>query len=87
MSADVITTIITAAGLLVTLSGGYLAGLAWLSRRMDTRFDKVDARFDKVAERFDKVDERIHGLEVELNEVKIAVARLEGPTPRMIYPR
>lgn len=73
MSADVITTIITAAGLLVTLSGSYFAGLAWLSRRMDTRFDKVD--------------ERIHGLEVELNDVKIAVARLEGPTPRMIYPR
>lgn len=73
MSADVIATIIIAAALLVTLSGGYLAGLAWLSRRMDARFDKVD--------------ERIHGLEVELNEVKIVVARLEGPTPRLIYPR
>ena len=80
MSADVIATIITAAGLLVTLSGGYLASFAWLSRRMDERFDKID-------ERFDKVDERLHGIEVELNEVKIAVARLEGPTPRLIYPR
>ena len=73
LSADVLTTIIIATGLLVTLSGGSLAGLAWLSRRMDDRFDKVD--------------ERLHGVEVELNEVKIAVARLEGPTPRLIYPR
>src|SRR5699024_9709982 len=58
VSAEVISIIFAAAGVLITLGGGFFAGLAWLLRRMDERFDKVDVRFDKVDVRFDKVDER-----------------------------
>jgi len=101
MSAEVIAIILSAAGVLVTLGGGFFAGLAWLFRRMDEQFDKVEARFDKVEERFDKVDDRfakvddrfakvdeqLRSVQSELNEVKVAVARLEGPQQRLIIPR
>ena len=108
VSAEVISIIFAAAGVLTTLGGGFFAGLAWLLRRMDERFDKVDVRFDKVDERFDRVyerfhkvderfdkvderfnkmDERIGQLQAELNDVKVAVARLEGPHQRLIFPR
>src|SRR5699024_9436605 len=115
VSAEVISIIFAAAGVLITLGGGFFAGLAWLLRRMDERFDKVDVRFDKVDVRFDKVDERfdrvyerfhkvderfdkvderfnkmderIGQLQAELNDVKVAVARLEGPHQRLIFPR
>lgn len=94
MSAEAISLLLVAAGVLIPLGGGFVAGLAWLLRRMDElmdnvnqRFDKVDERFAKVDERFDKVDEQISTVRVELNEVKVAVARLEGPPPRLIFPR
>lgn len=87
MSVETFSIILAAAGVLITLSGGFFAGLAWLIRRMDERFDKVDERFDKVDERFDKMDERISQVQSELNDVKVAVARLEGPHPRLIFPR
>ena len=94
MSAEVLSMVLVAAGVLITLGGGLFAGLAWLLRRMDERFDtvdrrfeKVDQRFDKVDERFDKIDERMNLLQSELNDVKVAVARFEGPHPRLIFPR
>lgn len=65
--------------------------------RVDARFDKVDARFtqadDSVNARFNTVDEQfkemgtqMSGLRAELNDVKVAVARLEGPHQRLILP-
>ena len=80
MSAEAISLILVAAGVLITLGGGFVAGLAWLLRRMDELMDNVNQRFDKV-------DEQISTVRAELNEVKVAVARLEGPPPRLIFPR
>lgn len=87
MSAEMISVILVAAGVLITIGGGFFAGLAWLLRRMDERFDTVDKRFDNVDQRFAKVDEQLNSLRSELNEVKVAVARLEGPQQRLIFPR
>ena len=108
LSVEVIAIIVSAAGVLISLGGGFFAGLAWLLRRMDEQFQKVEARFDKVDERFAKVDERfdkvderfakvydrfsavdeqIRSVQSELNDVKVAVARLEGPQQRLILPR
>lgn len=101
MSAEMISTVLVAASVLIALGGGLFAGLAWVLKRMehlfakvderfekiDKRFDKVDARFAKVDERFDRVDERLIQLQSELNDVKVAVARLEGPPPRLYFPR
>lgn len=101
MSVEVISIILAAAGILITLGGGFLAGLAWMLRRMDEQFDKVDRRFDRIDQRFEQVDQRfekvderfermheqIGQVQSELNDVKVAVARLEGPQPRLILPR
>src|SRR5699024_8178840 len=101
MSAGVMAIILSAAGGLVTLGGGFFAGLAWLFRRMDEQFDKVEARFDTVEERFDMVDDRfarvydrfakvdgqLRSVQSELNDVKVAVARPEGPQNKLNIPR
>lgn len=97
MSVEVITTIAAAVSIIVA----FAVFLGWFIRRLDARFDLVDARFDLVDARFDRVDARIDrveqridrvedqlsGLRHELTEVKIAVARLEGPPPRLMTAR
>lgn len=87
MSVEVLTIIIAAASLFVALGGGLFAGFAWMLRRMDERFDKVDDKFEKVYKEFDKVREEMSELRADLTEVKISVARLEGPSPRLIWPK
>ncbi|MGO4489253.1 response regulator [Microbacterium sp. 2RAF4] len=56
--------------------------------KFDARFAGVDARFDaqdaKFDARFAGVDARFDRIEQEIFDVKIAIARLEGPTPRLI---
>lgn len=80
MSAEVITTICSALGLLITLAGGF----AWVLHRIDKVDERLSARIDGVE---DRLNNRIDGLHGELTEVKIAVARLEGPGPRLTLPR
>jgi len=58
MSAELISVILVAAGLLVALGGCFFAGFAWLKRRIDERFDKLDQRFDQIHERFGKIEEQ-----------------------------
>lgn len=53
-----------------------------LSARIDNLEEKLEARIDGVEE---KLGARISGVERELVEVKIAVARIEGP-PRHLLP-
>lgn len=61
VSAEVLTIVISAAGLAVTILGAFFASFAWMIRRMD-------------------------GVKNETTEVKIAVARFEGPRPRLALP-
>lgn len=86
MSVELITVIITAASLFVTVIGGLFAVSAWILRQMDARFEKVDAQFNNVNEQFKEMATQMSGLQTELNEVKVAVARLEGPHQRLILP-
>ncbi|MDQ1124766.1 response regulator [Microbacterium trichothecenolyticum] len=59
--------------------------------RMDRRFDRMDERFDRMDERFDRMeastDERFTAVGTSLAEVKIAIARLEGPRPPFLIAR
>ena len=80
MSSEVITIIVAAASLLVSMGGGLFAGLAWVMRHMDNKFEKVDAKFDKIGAELGE-------LRADLNDVKVAVARLEGPHPPLFLPR
>jgi hypothetical protein len=62
-----------------------------LSARIDRVEEKLSARIDRVEEtlsaRIDGLSTRIDGVEAELTEVKIGIARLEGPRPHLIVGR
>lgn len=80
VSMEIITILATAATTLVAT----VSGFGWMISRMDARFAAVDARFDAQEAKFDA---RFTRIEQEVFEVKIAIARLEGPTPRLIAAR
>jgi len=102
MSVELIGVVVTAFAVLVTLGSGMFAGFAWVVRRIDGVEGKLSARIDRVEEklsaRIDRVEEtlsarldglstRIDGVDAELTEVKIGIARLEGPRPHLIVGR
>lgn len=76
VSVEVITMLATAATTLVAI----ISGFGWMIGRMDARFAAADARFAAQDAKFDRIE---HGL----TEVKIAIARLEGPQPRLVSTR
>ncbi|PKQ34781.1 MAG: response regulator [Actinobacteria bacterium HGW-Actinobacteria-11] len=80
VSMEIITILATAATTLVAT----VSGFGWMISRMDARFAAVDARFDAQEAKYDV---RFTRIEQEVFEVKIAIARLEGPTPRFIAAR
>ncbi|GAA1148187.1 MULTISPECIES: hypothetical protein [Microbacterium] len=95
VSPDVIGMVIALFAFAVL--GGVGGMIAHQSRGLDARFDQVGARFDQVDARIDRLDTRIDRVEGrmdrvesqldhlagEIVEVKIAVARLEGPQRRL----
>ncbi len=54
-----------------------------MNAQTNARFDQVDARLDRVDTRIDRVEERLLAVEHELVDVKITIARLEGPPRRL----
>lgn len=84
VSIELVTMIVTLATTLL----GLAAGFGWMITRTDARFEmfeqRMDARFEKVEQR---MDARFEKVDVELGEVKIAIARLEGPAPRLLVAR
>lgn len=97
VSPDVIGMVIALFAFAVAVLGGVGGIIAHQSRGLDARFDQVDVRFDQVDARIDRLDTRIDRVEGrmdrvesqldhlagEIVEVKIAVARLEGPQRRL----
>ncbi|WP_454131181.1 response regulator [Microbacterium lacticum] len=93
VSGEVIATLGVGATLLVAT----VAGFGWMIQYVDRRFARVDDQFARVDEKFARVDEkidaqgesvreiitaRVGAVERELVELKVAVARMEGPRPR-----
>lgn len=62
MPIEVLATIASAAGLLVTLGGGLFAGFAWMLRRMEDQ--SIEVR-----EEFRVVREDLHQIRRQLTEV------------------
>ncbi|MBN9140997.1 MAG: response regulator [Micrococcales bacterium] len=91
VSIEVLTTIGSFTGLLVAI----VAGFGWTIRRSDAQLqqlgDRLDGRIDRLEERLDaridRLEERFDVLTHEVIEIKIAVARLEGPLPRLVPAR
>ena len=80
VSIEVLTTLGSFVGLLAAV----VSGFGWLIRRTDAQLQHVAARLEG---RMDRLEEHIGRVERELTEVKIAVARLEGPIPRLVTAR
>lgn len=62
--------------------------------QMDGRFEQIERRFTQIDRRFEQVDAQLHELatdnraiRADLSEVKVSVARLEGPEPRLLTAR
>ncbi|MEV8249990.1 response regulator [Microbacterium sp. NPDC076768] len=80
VSIEVITMLATSATILVAI----VCGFGWMINRMDTHSAATEAKFDV---RFDRIEDRLDRVEHEVGDVKIAIARLEGPTPRLMQVR
>ncbi|MFB4350533.1 hypothetical protein [Microbacterium sp. CR_7] len=70
VSAEIIAVVLSAVGIVVTLGASMFVGFAWCVRRTDAVERRLNDRIDAVGH--------------ETTEVKIAVARLEGPVPRLL---
>ena len=85
MSPETLTIVISAIGIVLTLGTSMFGGLTWVIHRMDARIDgveeKLTARIDGVEE---KLTARIDGLAADVTDLKIAVARLEGPPRHLL---
>ena len=58
-----------------------------LEASTDERFAEVDRRFAEVDRRFAEVDRRFAEVGATLTEMKIALARIEGPHPPFLIAR
>jgi uncharacterized protein YdcH (DUF465 family) len=90
VSPDVIGMVIALFAFAVAVLGGVGGMIAHQSRGLDARFDQVDARLERLDTRIDRVEGRMDRVESQLDhlageivEVKIAVARIEGPQRRL----
>ncbi|MFJ3473235.1 hypothetical protein ACIPJ1_09900 [Microbacterium maritypicum] len=70
MSTEVLAIIISAVGVVVTLGTSMFVGAAWTVRRIDAVDEKLSSRIDAVA--------------ADVTDLKISVARLEGPPRRLL---
>lgn len=88
MSPDVIGMIVALFAFTFSVLGGVAALLArqtkTLETRFDGRFDDLDRQLDRLELRMDRLELRMDRLEGEVSETKIAIARLEGPLPRLL---
>jgi len=99
VSSELIAIISTGVTLAIAMLGGFAWIIARLDRteeRLGARIDTVEARLGaridtveaRLGARIDTVEERlgarIETVDHELVEVKIAVARIEGPRPRFV---
>ncbi|MDX2400481.1 hypothetical protein [Microbacterium algeriense] len=99
MSPETLTIILSAIGVVLTLTTSLFAAGAWMVRRIDDRIDAVDEKLstridavdDKLSTRIDAVDDklsaRIDAIATDVTDLKIAVARLEGPPRHLLTAR
>ncbi|WP_061015388.1 hypothetical protein, partial [Microbacterium sp. CCH5-D1] len=69
MSTETVTIVLSAIGVVLTLGTSLFAAGAWMVRRIDDRIDAVE----------EKLSTRIDAVAADVTDLKISVARLEGP--------
>jgi len=70
VSTETLATIMSAVGVVVTLGTSMFVGAAWMVRRIDAVDEKLSTRIDAVA--------------ADVTDLKISVARLEGPPRHLL---
>ncbi|PCE15742.1 hypothetical protein AUC47_12790 [Microbacterium sp. SZ1] len=87
VSMELIAIIACAVSVIVA----FVSACGWFLTRMDARYAAADARmearFAAADARIDRLETRMGGVEHELSQVKVAIARLEGPLPRLVTSR
>jgi hypothetical protein len=85
VTTEILTIVISAIGIVLTLGTSLFAAGAWMVRRIDDRIDAVE---EKLSTHIDAVDEklsaRIDAVAADVTDLKISVARLEGPPRRLV---
>jgi len=96
VSTEVLAIVLSAIGVVLTITTGLFAAGAWMVRRIDDRIDAVDEKLstridavdEKLTARIDAVSEtlstRIEAVAADVTDLKIAVARLEGPPRHLL---
>ncbi|CAN7503805.1 hypothetical protein LJR042_003409 [Microbacterium maritypicum] len=74
MSTEVLTIVLSAIGVALTITTGLFAAGTWMVRRVDDRIDAVD----------EKLSTRIDAVAADVTDLKISVARLEGPPRHLL---
>ncbi|MFB8188454.1 hypothetical protein ACFC14_03950 [Microbacterium sp. NPDC055988] len=74
MTTETATIVVSAIGTVLTLGAGLFAAGAWMIRRIDDRIDAVD----------EKLSTRIDAVAADVTDLKISVARLEGPPRHLL---
>jgi 2-succinyl-5-enolpyruvyl-6-hydroxy-3-cyclohexene-1-carboxylate synthase len=92
VSTETLATIMSAVGVVVTLGTSMFVGAAWMVRRIDAVDEKLSTRIDAVEERLgtridgveEKLSTRIDAVAADVTDLKISVARLEGPPRHLL---
>jgi hypothetical protein len=99
VSTETIAIVLSAVGIVITQGVGMLAGFSWCIRRSDRVEEKFGGRIDGVEEKLgSRIDAvrtdladverslgtRIDAIADDTTELKIAMARLEGPQRHLI---
>ena len=87
VSAEVLAIVVSAIGLAVTVLGGMFAFARFLPSRMDRKFDEVREEFRDVREEIAVLRSDLHAVDDDVADLKVAVARIEGPRPRLLPAR
>ncbi len=74
MTSETLTIVISAIGIVLTLGTSLFAAGAWMVRRIDDRIDAVEERLSS----------RIDAVAADVTDLKISVARLEGPPRHLL---
>lgn len=80
MSVEMITTLVGIVSILLALAGGF----GWMIHRIDGVERKLGSRIDGVE---NNLGSRIDKVADELVEVKVAIARIEGPPRHLVSAR
>jgi len=100
VSAEIMTIVLSAVGIVVATVTSMFSGLVWIVRRMDAMEQRLiariemgearlEARIDKVEARIDKVEARIDRLDARIASVEREVADIRATIAKWEgpYPR